>query len=163
MTKFGGMGKAFLSFRPYLFEMLDKLKEHFELILYTCGTASYASAFAESVEKHGNKRYFDHVLCLSHCLFSMENELYIKDLKILEEGRKLRDVVIVDNSIQSFYLHLNNGIPIYDYNGNKADKMLPLLTEYLMTFLNVPNVRDKIDKDFKIKKLIHRRMDMYNK
>ena len=41
-TRFGGMAKAFLSFRPFLFQMLDKLYEHFELILYTCGTASYA-------------------------------------------------------------------------------------------------------------------------
>ena len=42
MTKFGGMVKAYLSYRPYLFEMLNKLYNEFELILYTCGTASYA-------------------------------------------------------------------------------------------------------------------------
>lgn len=29
----------------------------------------------------------------------MENEIYIKDLKILEEGRSLKDIVIVDNNI----------------------------------------------------------------
>jgi hypothetical protein len=29
----------------------------------------------------------------------MENDMYIKDLKILEEGRNLKDVVIVDNNI----------------------------------------------------------------
>ena len=34
----------------------------------------------------------------------MENEIYIKDLKILEDGRSLQDVVIVDNTIQSFFL-----------------------------------------------------------
>jgi TFIIF-interacting CTD phosphatase-like protein len=34
----------------------------------------------------------------------MENEIYIKDLKILEEGRSLKDIVIVDNTIQSFFL-----------------------------------------------------------
>lgn len=84
--------------------MLDLLRTDFELILYTCGTASYAAAFAEAVEKNGNKRYFDHILCLSHCLYSMENEIYIKDLKILEEGRNLRDLVIVDNNVQSFFL-----------------------------------------------------------
>mmetsp|Transcript_28811 Transcript_28811/g.27737 ORF Transcript_28811/g.27737 Transcript_28811/m.27737 type:complete len:84 (+) Transcript_28811:137-388(+) len=42
MTKFGGMAKAYLSFRPYLHEMLEELSKDFELILYTCGTASYA-------------------------------------------------------------------------------------------------------------------------
>ena len=65
MTRFGGMIKAFLSFRPYLVNMLDILRDHFELILYTCGTASYAAAFAEAVERiGGGKRYFDHVLSL---------------------------------------------------------------------------------------------------
>ena len=99
MTRFGGMVKAFLSFRPYLIRMLDTQHEHFELVLYTCGTASYAAAFAEAVEKLGGKRYFDHILCLQHCLYSMENEIYIKDLKILEEGRSLKDIVIVDNNV----------------------------------------------------------------
>jgi TFIIF-interacting CTD phosphatase-like protein len=99
MTKFGAGVRAFLSYRPYLFEFLDALRIHFELILYTCGTAPYAAAFSESVEKNGGKKYFDHVLSLQHCLFSMENEIYIKDLKILEEGRSLKDIVIVDNTI----------------------------------------------------------------
>ena len=104
LTKLGASVKAFLSYRPHVFKFLDSLRDHFELILYTCGTASYAAAFSESVEKNGGKRYFDHVLSLQHCLFSMENEIYIKDLKILEEGRSLKDVVIVDNTISSFFL-----------------------------------------------------------
>jgi TFIIF-interacting CTD phosphatase-like protein len=62
----------------------------------------------------------------------MENEIYIKDLKILEEGRQLKDVVIVDNTIQSFFLQLSNGIPIYDYTGDKSDSLLPLLCDYLI-------------------------------
>lgn len=38
VNRFGGAQKAYLSFRPYLFEMLDELEHDFELILYTCGT-----------------------------------------------------------------------------------------------------------------------------
>jgi hypothetical protein len=53
MTKFGASVRAYLSYRPYLFQFLETLRNHFELILYTCGTASYAAAFAESVEKNG--------------------------------------------------------------------------------------------------------------
>lgn len=69
MSKFGASVKAYLSYRPYLFQFLDSLRNHFELILYTCGTASYASAFAESVDKNGGlaqqgRKYFDHILSL---------------------------------------------------------------------------------------------------
>jgi len=83
VTKFGAQAKAYLSFRPYLHEMLETLSKDFELILYTCGTASYAACFTQAVEKNKGK-YFDHVLSLGHCLYSAENDIYIKDLKILE-------------------------------------------------------------------------------
>jgi hypothetical protein len=42
--------------------MLDELSKDFELILYTCGTASYAQCFADAVEK--NRKYFNHILDL---------------------------------------------------------------------------------------------------
>lgn len=71
--------------------------------------------------------------------------MFIKDLKILEEGRSLSDVVIVDNNIQSFFLQLSNGIPIYDYTGDKNDEVLLSLTTYLKSFLDVSDVRQKID------------------
>ena len=94
----------------------------------------------------------------------MENEIYIKDLKILEEGRSLKDLVIVDNTISSFFLQLSNGIPIYDYTGDKSDKVLPLLAEYLMhQVMPAPDVRAKIDHDFKIKKLIEQKQEYYNR
>ena len=84
----------------------------------------------------------------------MENEIYIKDLKILEEGRSMSDIVIVDNNVQSFFLQLSNGIPIYEYTGDKRDTMLPILTDYLLKFRDVDDNRSKVDQDFKIKKLI---------
>ncbi|CDW88199.1 nli interacting factor-like phosphatase family protein [Stylonychia lemnae] len=159
MTRFGGSARAYLSFRPYLHDMLDELSKDFELILYTCGTASYAQVFAEAVQK--KRKYFNHILSLTHCLYSMENEMFIKDLKILEEGRSLKDIVIVDNNIQSFFLQLSNGIPIYDYTGDKNDEVLLSLTEYLKQFLHVDDVRQKIDKDFRIKELLEEKADHY--
>ncbi len=109
--------------------MLDELVKDFEIILYTCGTQGYARAFAEAVEN--GKHYFDHMLSMQHCLHSYENDLYIKDLKILEDGRNLKDIVIVDNCVQSFFLQLSNGIPIFDYTGDKNDTIMLNLTLYL--------------------------------
>jgi TFIIF-interacting CTD phosphatase-like protein len=151
VARFGGLVKAYLSFRPNLIQMLEELSQDFEIILYTCGTAAYAQAFSESVEKRAKKQYFDHILSIQHCLYSMENEIYIKDLKILEDGRQLKDVVIVDNNMHSFFLQISNGIPIYDYTGDKSDNILIALTEYLKGFNFVNDSRQKIDKDFKIK------------
>lgn len=82
VNRFGGSMKAYLSFRPYLIEMLIELYEDFELILYTCGTSEYAKAFSKAVhdfffEKYANHyfyvsenynqknfKFFDHILSL---------------------------------------------------------------------------------------------------
>jgi hypothetical protein len=58
-------------------------------------------------------------------------------------------------------LQLSNGIPIYDYTGEKNDEVLLTLTDYLKTFINVYDVREKIDKDFRIKELLEEKADMY--
>lgn len=50
--------------------------------------------------------------------------MYIKDLKILESGRNLSDILIVDNTIKSFYLQMANGIPIHDFEVDPSDRAL---------------------------------------
>mmetsp|Transcript_7543 Transcript_7543/g.5720 ORF Transcript_7543/g.5720 Transcript_7543/m.5720 type:complete len:111 (+) Transcript_7543:254-586(+) len=99
---------------------------------------------------------FDHILSIEQCLYSMENDLYIKDLKILENNREMSDVIIVDNNIQSFFLHLSNGIPIYDYEGDKSDDILLSLTLYLKSFLKQPDIRLKINEDFEIQTILEK-------
>ena len=55
---------------------------------------------------------------------------------------------------------MSNGIPIYDYTGDKSDNILPILTEYLINQIYpVNDVRERIDKDFQIKKLIEEKQD----
>ena len=163
--------KAYLSFRPFLVEMLMELEADFEMILYTCGTREYAREVNKAVHElfwtqYADKYYhdrvkefkfFDHILSLQQCLYSYDTDLYIKDLKILEIGRSLSTVVIVDNNVQSFFLQLTNGIPIYDYEGDKSDTALLALTNYLKGFLGVADVREKINADFQIMTIIEER------
>lgn len=44
--------QAYVKFRPYLFEMLDQLNPHFELILYTSGERFYANAVMNCIESY---------------------------------------------------------------------------------------------------------------
>ena len=67
--------------------------------------------------------------------------MHLKDLKILESNRSLSEIVIVDNCVKSFYLHMDNGIPIYDFEGDPADKAFLHLTVYLKSFLYEEDVR----------------------
>lgn len=80
--------------------------------------------------------FFSQILSFKECLYYRESQLSMKDINILEMGRSLADIIIVDNTIQSFYLHLSNGIPIYDFEGDPNDKALLHLTIYLKSLLN---------------------------
>ena len=59
--------------------------------------------------------------------------------------------MIVDNCVKSFYLHVENGIPIYDFEADPADKALFHLTVYLKSLLYEEDVRTKISLDFGIR------------
>ena len=72
----------------------------------------------------------------------------MKDLVVLLNGRSLDDIVIVDNKIESYASHLENGIPITDYLGQDEDEILEILERYLIKLQDAGDVRQLILKDF---------------
>lgn len=55
----------YISFRPFLFEMLERLKVHFELILFTAGFKSYAEMMVNEIQRF--EKYFDHIISRENC------------------------------------------------------------------------------------------------
>jgi len=51
---------------------------------------------------------------------------------ILLQGRRIEDIVIIDNKIESYASNLENGIPITDFLGQEDDEMLEMLEHYLI-------------------------------
>ena len=72
------------------------------------------------------------------------------DLNILLEGRDIRDIIIVSNSCGRCLYHIYNGVPVKEYKGNKNDISLVSLTNYLKSFKEVHDVRQKIKDDFQL-------------
>lgn len=62
-------------------------------------------------------------------------------MSILLNSRDLKDIIIVDNKIESYSSNLDNGIPISSYLGKNDDKMLKLLRKYLMKLKDKEDVR----------------------
>jgi TFIIF-interacting CTD phosphatase-like protein len=60
-------------------------------------------------------------------LFIEEYKVYVKDLQILTLNRSLKEVIIVDNKVQSYSSNLENGVPIKSFYGALDDDRLPLL------------------------------------
>lgn len=75
----------------------------------------------------------------------------MKDLTILLEGRRIEDILIVDNKVESYASNLENGIPITDFLGQEDDTMLEQLERYLLRNIaseQCEDVRAVITRDF---------------
>lgn len=91
------------------------------------------------------------ILSRDHCLQTKKGHL-IKDLSIIK-NRNLKDIVIVDNLVQSFALQINNGIPIKRWKNKTKDKELKYLLPFLIKLSYEPDVRVIIKDHFQLEKI----------
>ena len=122
-----------LRFRPGLDLFLEKMKNYYELIVFTSATEKYADIIINAIEN--KQKYFDYRLYRKHTV--MYNGDLVKDLSKL--GRDLSKIIIVDNIPQNFRFQKENGIFIKAFWGeDKMDNALYYLGDIL----------EKIAKDF---------------
>jgi len=122
-----------LRFRPGLDIFLDKMKNYYELIIFTSATEKYADVIINEIEN--KKQIFDYRLYRKNTV--MFNGDLIKDLSKL--GRDLSKIIIVDNIPQNFRFQKENGIFIKAFWGE--DKMD-------IALYNLGDILEKIAKDF---------------
>lgn len=115
----------YVYFRPKVHEVLLELSKHFELIVFTAACVSYAEIVVDLIEEES--LFFDYILHREQCLYVKEQKTFIKDLKLLSEGRDLKNMVLIDNKVKSYMLNIENGIPIKDFLGDPNDDTLPVL------------------------------------
>ena len=101
-----------LIMRPGLLEFLHKMKQIYELVLFSLGTCSYVNNIVNIIEK--KEKYFEYILYRQHATYN--DNIYIKNLSLL--GRDLKNIIIVDDIPEVFKLHKNNGICIKPFCGD---------------------------------------------
>ena len=101
-----------LIMRPGLLEFLHKMKQIYELVLFSFGTSDYVNNIVNIIEK--KEKFFEHILYRQHATYS--DNIYIKNLSLL--GRDLKNIIIVDDLPQVFKFHKDNGISIKPFFGD---------------------------------------------
>jgi len=124
--------------RPYAKEFLKKMKEHYEIMVFTAAVASYAETVVKELDPE--KKYISYILDRNFCL-ETKNGFYIKDLRIIK-NRELKNMIIVDNLVHSFGFQVENGVPIIEWTGNRADQELKYLQDYLIEAKKFDDLRD---------------------
>jgi TFIIF-interacting CTD phosphatase-like protein len=73
----------------------------------------------------------------------------VKDLQLLVGNRELKDIIIIDNKVESYSANMDNGIPIKSFMGeDDTDQFLLTLQDYLIKLKDKEDVREVIRKDF---------------
>lgn len=137
-----------VNIRPHAVSCLTQLAKHFELVVFTASHGSYADCVIDLLDPE--RKLFARRLFRSSCI-QTENGLFIKDLRVL--NRCLSKVLLVDNSIFSFALQLDNGVPIIPFYDDKTDSILPKLTEYLLSLREMEDYRQGNVKRFGLRYL----------
>lgn len=134
--------------RPFLGEFLKEMKEIYEIVLFTAAQEGYARSLLNIIDPEHN--IFDYLLSRTHCV--VRNKHFIKDLRILS-NRCLKNIIIVDNSIISFYNQMENGVYIPTFSGESGDDYLKKLTPCLKMVAEDNNAQKGLSKMNSLPKL----------
>ena len=141
----GTLVRAGINLRPYLRECLVRASQHFEVIVFTSSHRCYADAVLDYLDP--GRELVHHRLYRDHCILA--HGYYIKDLRMLA-GRRLQDMVIVDNSVHCFGYQLDNGVPIVSWYDDPHDQELKHLADYLEILKDLPDTREANRRNFKL-------------
>ena len=133
--------KGVLKIRPGLIPFLLKMKQFYEIIVFTSATKEYADPIEDAIEQ--DEKYFDERLYRDHTIVC-END-FVKDISRI--GRPLDKILIVDNMPQNFRLQKENGIFIKAFWGEDI---------YDTALFSLGDILEKIYKQFSdVRKGIH--------
>lgn len=152
----GTITKAGFNIRPYWKEMMEEIKDDWEVVVFTASCKNYANTIVDYLDPDGT--YFPHRFYRENCWLTKEG-VYIKDLRIFHQW-DLKDIILVDNAVYSFGFQLDNGIPIFPYIKGKDDKQLLYLKEYLKSIAGKEIIPD-LKKTFQMSNLYQMDIDKF--
>jgi len=131
--------KVYVRKRPFVDEFLAECAKHYEIVVFTASLGKYANPLLDMLDVG---KVISHRLFRESCVY--HNHSYVKDLSKL--GRKMEDIIFVDNSALSYVFQPNNAIPITSWFSDKSDLELPALLPVLQTTLKeIDDVRKLLD------------------
>jgi carboxy-terminal domain RNA polymerase II polypeptide A small phosphatase len=122
-------------FRPGAQEFIKKMSTLYEIVIFTASVEAYAIPLMKKLDP---ENIATAIFWRDHC--SQQGAMYVKDLSKL--GRRLEDIILLDNSPNSYYYQPENGLPITNWYDNLADRELFNYYEILEALAFVPDVRD---------------------
>ena len=129
-----------INIRPFAKDFIFSLSKFYNIFLFTASFKEYAIPIIKKIDsKNLIKKFFFREFCTK-----INDDVYIKDLSKLNVN--LKDVVIIDNNINSFYFQKENGIPIKNFYDDENDVELIKLIPILKNLAGFFDLRTEIKK-----------------
>ena len=100
--------QVYVAVRPGTHEFLAEMSKYYELVIFTASLSKYANPLMDILDPEG--------LCTArlfreHCTY--DDRVYVKDMSII--GRRIEDVILIDNSPNSYRPQPENAVPILSW------------------------------------------------
>ena len=136
--------KYFVYERPYLRRFLADISKHFSIGIWSSAGDDYVN----EIVRHIKPDDVDFVVVWGRSKCSLKRDLtfdtycFEKRLdKLKKKGFRLEKVLVVDDSPPKSRTNYGNAIYIKEFGGDKGDRELQFLYNYLLTLKGVDNVR----------------------
>jgi len=120
--------------RPGTAEFLEEMAKCYELVIFTASLSKYANPLMDILDP---ERYCTGRLFREHCVYA--DRVYMKDMAQL--GRRIEDVILIDNSPNSYRPQPENAIPILSWYDDPDDTELWKISPLLRNLARVEDVR----------------------
>jgi CTD small phosphatase-like protein 2 len=128
----------YISYRPYLYQFLERVGQVFEVVIFTASEKAYANMVLNRIDP--GRQFIHHRLFRDSCIPLKGN--YVKDLGML--GRDLDKTIIIDNNLLAFWLNVDSAIPIQSFSGDKSDTELYKLIELIDYSINIGYIKPEL-------------------
>lgn len=126
--------EVYVQVRPGCIEFLTEMAKYYELVIFTASLSKYANPLMDILDPD---RLCTARLFREHCDF--RDRIYQKDMSRL--GRRIEDVILIDNSPNSYRPQPENAIPIISWYDDLTDTELYKMMPLLVGLSRVPDVR----------------------
>jgi len=141
----GVVYKVYVLKRPFVDQFLKESAEHYEVVIFTASLSKYANPLLDMLDTHG---VIEHRLFRESCV--LHGQAYVKDLSKL--GRRMEDIIFVDNSPLSYAFQPTSAVPILSWFDDPHDTqlrdLLPVLRTTLRDCKDVRSILDANNKSY---------------
>jgi CTD nuclear envelope phosphatase 1 len=134
--------------RPYLEHFLKEMQKIYELRVFTASEEKYAKQIIKTIDPNGS--FFTKAYFRQSC--RVVSGKLVKDLRVLECD--MRRVVLMDNSVISFSMQMDNGVAIKPFFGCEYDSELADYIIFMKDLSVCDDLRQKIHDKLNLKKLL---------